>query len=83
VAAYNKAPIPELSIEDFRALDFEELQNISAASEQPVVNGVAPLNTTVLAKRVTSSFFKRTFGHLRALLKGKLAIWLAISMSIA
>jgi hypothetical protein len=83
VAAYNKAPAPELTMEDFEALDFEETQRLSAHSDEPLTGSSQPVATTVLAKRVAKTSFQRTFGHLRAMLKGKRAIWLASSMAVA
>ncbi|WVR07599.1 hypothetical protein IAU60_004641 [Kwoniella sp. DSM 27419] len=83
IAKFNKRPPPGLTIEDFRALDFEESQRSSYGSSAPLTGRQGPTSGNSLAKNVVVGGYRKLFGHLSALFREKIYVWLFISLSIA
>ncbi|GAA5988451.1 hypothetical protein JCM10908_003571 [Rhodotorula pacifica] len=82
IAAFNKQPSPQLTIDDFRLLDKEYSETGSIASDEPLQAGTKPLTTMQLAKlrlRQLAGQFK----HLKGLFATKRAIWISITLWIA
>lgn len=89
VAAFNKRPPPKLSIDDFKALEFEETQKTSAQSATPLIDGSAggvdgtPVRSGSLLKRVVVGGYKTMFGHLKGLFSDKIYIYLFTVLAVA
>ncbi|WRT68382.1 uncharacterized protein IL334_005358 [Kwoniella shivajii] len=83
IAKFNRRPPPSLTLEDFRALEFEEQQIPNYGSQAPLIGGQAHTDTVDLAKNVAIGGFKKAFGHLKGLFKEKMYIWLFVSLAIA
>lgn len=85
VAAINKAPIPDLTIDDFRALDAQEAQRTSFNSTDeiaPVPEGGKVVPTKKHAATVLQRSFSQ-FKHLKGLFGSPKMIWLTISICLS
>lgn len=82
IAAFNKQPPPQLTIDDFRLLDKEYSESRSIHSDEPLHEGAKELNT----KQLTKSRLRQLVGqfkHLKGLFSSKRAIWISVSLWIA
>ncbi|GAA5846082.1 hypothetical protein JCM3766R1_001361 [Sporobolomyces carnicolor] len=83
IAAFNKAPQPNLTIEDFRLLESQALSETSVGSDEPL-NG--PINQTLTTKQQGKVVVKRfisNFKHLKGFFATKRMIWLSVVLWIA
>ncbi|WWC90725.1 uncharacterized protein L201_005662 [Kwoniella dendrophila CBS 6074] len=88
ISKFNKTKSPTLTIEDFRALDYEEARRTGQDdphSRSTTQNSTLQRSTSTadIAKRVTLGGLQKTFGHLAGMFKQKIYLWLFISLSIA
>ncbi|GAA5909478.1 uncharacterized protein JCM6883_003959 [Sporobolomyces salmoneus] len=83
IAKFNKAPTPNLTIEDFRLLEAHAMSETSMGSDEPL-NGPQPtvLNTKQQAKTVLTRFVGQ-FKHLKGFFATKRMIWLSVTLWIA
>ncbi|GAA6059099.1 hypothetical protein JCM10212_002070 [Sporobolomyces blumeae] len=83
IAKFNKAPTPNLTIDDFRLLDNHAASEQSVTSDEPLVaGGGQPVDTKTHAKTVLTRFVGQ-FKHLKGLLSTKRMIWLSVTLWIA
>jgi len=84
IAQYNKFPAPKLTYDDFKALDYEEAQKLSATSSAPLVTPqTGPQKFFPRLKLVAVTSFKSLFGHLGALFRTKIYVYLFVVLAVA
>jgi hypothetical protein len=83
IAKFNHREPPTLSLEDFRALDFEESQRETDSSDTPIAGGQHPVSTRKHAKSVAVGGFVRTFGHLQGIFANRVFGYLFVVLAIA
>ncbi|BGP20800.1 hypothetical protein JCM10213_008938 [Rhodosporidiobolus nylandii] len=82
IAAFNKAPAPKLTIEDFRVMDAAYAEERSRTSDEPITGAAKPLTKKELTKSRVAQFVG-TFKHLKFLFSTKRMIWLTVTLWIA
>ncbi|GAA5881567.1 hypothetical protein JCM3774_005351 [Rhodotorula dairenensis] len=82
IAAFNKQPIPQLTIDDYRLLDKEYSESRSVHSDDPLNEGTKRLNTKQLTKLRLRQLVGQ-FKHLKGLFSSKRAIWISVTLWIA
>ncbi|GAA5828576.1 hypothetical protein JCM11251_000860 [Rhodosporidiobolus azoricus] len=82
IAKFNKAPPPNLTIDDFRLLDQYYAEEQSHTSDDPLQAAPRELGAKELTKNRLQQLVSQ-FGHLKALFATKRAIWFTVSLWIA
>jgi hypothetical protein len=83
IAKFNKAPTPNLTIEDFRLLEEQAASQTSMGSDEPLTaTGHRPLTNKEQAKTVITRFIGQ-FKHLKGFFSTKRMIWLSLTLWIA
>lgn len=82
IAKFNKAPVPNLTIEDYRLLEQQALSETSMGSDEPLTGPPQALNTKQQAKLVLRRFIGQ-FKHLKGFFATKRMIWLSVTLWIA
>ncbi|KAL7422519.1 hypothetical protein Q5752_003167 [Cryptotrichosporon argae] len=85
VAKFNGAPLPNLSLDDFQALDHEEAQKGVPDSDAESFMSNAPMlpDADDRIKKVALGGVHKFVGHLHGLVNTRSAMWLFISMATA
>lgn len=83
IATFNSAPEPSLTFNDFQALNYSENLRSSKTIGGASIEGSRPVTTGSHAKRVTTSSFNETFGHLRGLFATKTQGYLFVVIAVA
>uniref|UniRef100_A0A0K3CCV8 BY PROTMAP: gi/472583833/gb/EMS21457.1/ MFS transporter, sugar transporter [Rhodosporidium toruloides NP11] n=1 Tax=Rhodotorula toruloides TaxID=5286 RepID=A0A0K3CCV8_RHOTO len=82
IAAFNRQPQPQLTIDDFRLLDKEYSERESITSDEPLSSGPRQFTTGEMAKiRVKQAVGQ--FAHLKGFFATKRMIWVSITLWIA
>ncbi|GAA5872979.1 hypothetical protein JCM16303_006899 [Sporobolomyces ruberrimus] len=82
IAKFNKAPTPNLTIEDFRMLEANAASETSMGSDQPLTGAAGPRTTKEQSKAVITRFIGQ-FKHLKGFFATKRMIWLSVTLWIA
>jgi hypothetical protein len=83
IAAFNKAPVPELTMDDFRLLDQQQDVSFdSAAALNPAAGTVQKRTTKEQAKHVVTRSIGQ-FKHLKGLFGSPKMIWLTVSIALS
>ncbi|BGP11891.1 hypothetical protein JCM10049v2_007811 [Rhodotorula toruloides] len=82
IAAFNRQPQPQLTIDDFRLLDKEYSERESITSDEPLSSGPRQFTTGEMAKiRVKQAVGQ--FAHLKGFFATKRMIWVSVTLWIA
>ncbi|GAA5824280.1 hypothetical protein JCM3770_000921 [Rhodotorula araucariae] len=82
IAKFNKAPQPQLTIDDFRLLDKDFTDRESVTSDEPLVEPPRHLTTKQLTKKRLAQLTGQ-FKHLKGFFSTKRMIWLSVTLWIA
>ncbi|GAA6019701.1 hypothetical protein JCM10207_009234 [Rhodosporidiobolus poonsookiae] len=82
VAKFNKAPVPNLTIEDFQLMDAHYAEEESRASDEPINAAPQVLGKKALAKRRMQQVGNQ-LKNLTALFSSPRAIWLTATLWVA
>ncbi|GAA6015868.1 hypothetical protein JCM11491_007218 [Sporobolomyces phaffii] len=82
IAKFNKAPPPNLTIDDFKLLDMNASSETSVGSDEPLTGPAGPRTTKEQGKAVLARFVG-SFKHLKGFFATKRMIWLSLSLWIA
>ncbi|GAA6001454.1 hypothetical protein JCM5350_000050, partial [Sporobolomyces pararoseus] len=83
IAKFNKAAVPNLTIEDFRLLEQKALSETSVGSDEPLTGPTHQALTTKQQAKSVIVRFARQFKHLKQLFATKRMIWLSVTLWIA
>ncbi|BGP35909.1 hypothetical protein JCM10296v2_007761 [Rhodotorula toruloides] len=82
IAAFNRQPQPQLTIDDFRLLDKEYSERESITSDEPLSSSPRQFTTGEMAKiRVKQAVGQ--FAHLKGFFATKRMIWVSVTLWIA
>jgi hypothetical protein len=82
IAAFNRQPQPQLTIDDFRLLDKEYSERESITSDEPLATGPRQFTTGEMAKiRLKQAVGQ--FAHLKGFFATKRMIWVSVTLWIA
>ncbi|GAA5851805.1 hypothetical protein JCM8547_000060 [Rhodosporidiobolus lusitaniae] len=82
IAKFNKAPQPNLTIDDFKLMDQHYASEASQTSDEPLQGGQHVMTKGELTKSRVKQFVG-AFKHLKILFSNKRRIWLTTSLWIA
>lgn len=82
IAKFNRAPTPNLTVDDFRLLDSHYAEEQSRTSDEPLGNAPRELGIKELTKNRLRQLLGQV-GHLKALFATKRAIWFTVALWIA